>query len=645
MSTLEPTREQIIAELRRRGELPPELADPKVSGFDEGSFIERAGTAAVNVLPETASAVGGISGALLTGGNPAGGAAGAALGYGAGEVIQRYIKDEPVVDQQLFLEMAQEAALDVTGAKAAEMFSDAYRALSNSEFLSKLNPLEGQPTNFLKKQSLQKRLQEFSDGEAGLTLNQLLDQSRIVQGITGVGESAFTTSQVTQVFEKVQGDYLSQEVGKLLKYGRNLKGRQLGQHAKEMVTNLREQTEAQMDKLFLDLYTRGSGKKISLLGARNQAKALLKKYEEGATGAAKEGYKKGKKPKLMPSELKNAVDGILELSPDVDFNTAYDKLKLLKKMANRYDANPETKDVARQVNGLVRGYEASMLKSLGKTDPELVDQYKALMESYSGLMSVTYSDVAMKIMDKSPTLAGRMLFTGEGALDSAVDFQDIIDLAQKTKGVSGAKPMMRGLQSAWFRNVLKGTKIKDNPLKAMEDLREARANNAELFDFLMDDTTKKNFNRILEDFDIMTQNISKEGSLVIRSQQASGLRQAASPESTMLGRFSGFVASFIPSKIPEIITNQERVNKLLKLNKMAIKLDELARGQNLTRLEKENMGRLQMSFVQSLNSFSDTFGEFEQDALLNEYQPKLDRARRVLSGGVAQEDTIESVPE
>jgi hypothetical protein len=382
-----------------------------------------------------------------------------------------------------------------------------------------------------------------------------------------------------------------------------------------------------------------------MTGARNKAKALLESYQQGATAKAKAGYKEGRTPKLMPPELKKAVDGILELSPNVSFNVAYDKLKLLKKLAARYKANPETADVSRQINSLVYGYEESMLKSVGKKNPELVDQYRDLMKGYSDLMDVTYSDVVIKVMDKSPTLAGRMLFNGEGAIDNAIEFKKVIDLAKKTKGVKGAAPMLRGLQSAWFRQVVNSDMLKNTPVEAMIKLRKARAENAELFDFLMDDTTKKNYNRIMEDFDIMTQQISKEGSLVIRSQQAGGLRQAASPDSSMLGRFSGFMASFIPSKIPDVITNQARVNKLLKLNQIALKLDELAKVRSPTRLQKQNMGRLQMSFIESLNSFADTMEEFEQDALMNKYQPRLDRARRVLTTGAAQEDVIESVPQ
>jgi uncharacterized protein YuzE len=335
--------------------------DVFVSGFDEKTL----GQYITDAIPDVTAAIGGTVGALLTR-SPAGGAAGASLGYGKGKVIQNYLNDKPIADKELFLGMAKEAALDVTGAKAMQVFGDAYRGIANSGIIQKLNPLSPNEINsFYVKQKLQEKLSKYKTkgGEqGGLALTQVMPESGVVQAMSGAGEAAVSPSKRLKELEKVQIKYLNDEISKIKKVGSKMKGEELGVSIQNLIENTRAASDKYYDKLFLELAEQGKVTNVNLAGAKAYVNAVKAKALKGVKASEKGEVRVPFKDRAKASKGTEAKEGsqqsrwldpkvaefvslINQLETKQNFNVAYDKLKIIKKKVAQLKATPENKPI------------------------------------------------------------------------------------------------------------------------------------------------------------------------------------------------------------------------------------------------------------------------------------------------------------
>jgi uncharacterized protein YuzE len=630
--------------------------DVFVSGFDEKTL----GQYITDAIPDVTAAIGGTVGALLTR-SPAGGAAGASLGYGKGKVIQNYLNDKPIADKELFLGMAQEAALDVTGAKAMQVFGDAYRGIANSGIIQKLNPLSPNEVNsFYVKQKLQEKLSKYKTKggtQGGLSLTQVMPESGVVQAMSGAGESAVSPSTLLKELEEVQIKYLNDEISKIKKVGSKMKGEELGVSIQNLIENTRAASDEYYDKLFLELAEQGKVTNVNLAGAKAyvnavKAKALkgVKTSEKGEvrvpfkdrTKASKgtEAKEGSQQSRWLDPKVAEFVSLINQLETKQNFNVAYDKLKIIKKKVAQLKATPENKPILRDLVKIEKSLEDSIIRSAD--NPAVEGMYRDLMASYSKTVGVNFSTVANKLFDEeAPEVVAKMLFANNRAVNNMSEFRLIVDMAEK-RGVSGGKPLIGALRKGWLISTMKGTK---EPAKAMQRLRVALEDpdKRQVYDRLMDDRTKKKVRILMDEFDVLEQRANKELSLVVRGEQTAGARQTV--QGTGVGaKFVGAVRALLPTKLPDILANQGRINELLKLSTVAKKLDDLASINNLTRAQKEMKGRLTMHFFKLSTQVAQTSQDLSNEAYRTEFEPQLQEARDMLSKAFQSEQSIQSVP-
>lgn len=626
-------------------------SEPFVSGFEDKSV----GQYITGAIPDVFSMLGGTAGALLTR-SPTGGAMGASLGYGKGKVIQNYLEGAPIADKELFLGMVQEAALDVSGAKAAQIFGDAYRSISNSGVISALNPLKPSEINqFYAKQKLQEKLAKRG---SGLSLNQVVPESGFIQAMAGAAEAAVSPSKVLKQLEEGQISYLNSEISKLKKVGSGMKGKQLGVAVQGIIENTREAAEKYHDKLFMDLAEVGKTTAVDLSGAKAYVKAVKKKALEGVKTSVKESpnipFKdrtkasastetKGtsKQSRWLDPKVGEFVSLINQLDTKQNFNVAYDKLKIIKKKVAQLKATPENKPILRDLVKIEKAFESAIVNSA--SDPKIAEMYKGLMKSYSSTMDVTFSKVAQRLFDEdAPEVVAKMLFADNRAMNNMDEFKRIVELGKKHK-VKGGTPVLGALRKGWLIHTMKGTK---DPDKAMQRLRTALEDpdKSEVYEYLMDDSTKKKVRILLNEFDILSQRANKELSLVVRGEQTAGGRQAVQGAG-VTGKFMGAVRAILPAKLPNVLAGQTRINDLLKISDVAKKLDSLSAKSTLTRAEKEMKGRLSAHFVSLQRGLMETTQELRNDYFENEYMPQLESARNMLFGAAQSENAIGTVPQ
>ena len=606
-----------------------EKTEPFVSGFDEKTL----GQYVTGMLPDLGSAIGGVAGAVLTR-SPSGGAFGASLGYGKGKVIQNYLEGAPVADKELFVGMVQEAALDVSGAKVGQVFADAYRSISNNPIMDKLNPLKpSEIRQFYTKKKLQEKLAERG---SGLSLAQVMPESGFVQNMAGAAEAAVSPSRILKELEEGQMSYLKSEVAKLKKVGKEMKGRQLGVAVQNMIERTRDASEKYHDKLFMDLAEQGSITTVDLVDVKRYAAAVKKKALAGVKSV--EG--KGKPNNWLDPKVQEFVSLINQLETTQNFNVAYDKLKIIKKKIAQVKANPENKPIVRDLIKIEKAFEDSIIKS--SDNPKIEEMYRGLMQSYSSTMDVTFSNVAQRLFDEdAPEVVAKMLFSDNRAMTNFDEFKRVVDLGAKHKE-KGGKPIINALRKGWLASTMKNPK---DPEKAMARLRSALedTDKREVYDYLMDDTTKRKIKVLMDEFDVLSQRPNKELSLVIRGQQTAGAAQSVQGAG-IGGKFMGAVRAILPTKLPNVLANQVRINDLLKLSDVAKRLDKLELTGARTRADKEMRGRLTAHFFALTSKFSEIKQDVDDEFFKSEYMPQLEEARNMLYMADQQETAIESVP-
>lgn len=603
--------------------------DTFVSGFDEETVAQTV----TGMLPDVGSMVGGAFGSVLTR-SPSGGAMGAALGYGQGKVVQNYLNNEPVVDADLFLGMAKEAALDVSGAKIVGLLQDSYRALTNNPLVDRLNPLKPAEINKLyMKQALQKKLGKYN---TGLSLTQVAPESSFIQTLGGASESAVSPSNILREMEDAQVSYLNDEIGKLISISPSLKGKELGVHIQNLIENTRDATDTFHDKMFLDLAEQGKHTTVDLTETMKFVKDVRKKAMEGLK-QVEDGEKATSK--WLDPKVREFVELVGQLEPTQNFNVAYDKLKTLKKKVAQVKANPENKPILRQLIQIEKSFESSLIN--GTDNPAIKKMYKDLMSSYSKTMDVTFSTVAEKMFkEEAPEVVAKLLFANNRAVSNFGEFERIVAMSAKYKG-KGGKPAIRGLRKGWLTHTMQ---LGKDPKQAITNLQKALENpdTKAVYNTLMDDKTKKNVKVLMDEFDILSQRSNKELTLVVRGEQATGARQAVQG-SGISGKFAGVIRAIIPSKLPAVITDQNRVNGLLKLSALAKRLDYLSSLRSPTRLEKEQLGRLGAHFVSSLDEFNNINNEIENQEASERFAPKLEGIRSSLREPTQYERTLDTI--
>ena len=600
-----------------------------VSGFDEKTL----GQYITGVLPDAGSIIGGTVGATLTR-SPAGGAYGASLGYGSGKVIQNYLEGAPVADKELFMGMIQEAALDVSGAKVGQVFADAYRSITNNPVMDKLNPLKpSEIRQFYTKKKLQEKLAEQG---SGLSLAQVMPESGFVQNMAGAAEAAVSPSRILKELEEGQNAYLQSEISKIKKVGKDMKGRQLGVAVQNMIERTREATEKYHDKLFMDLAEQGKTTTVDLADVKKYARVVKKKALQGVKSV--EG--KGKPTNWLDPKVQEFVALVNQLETTQNFNVAYDKLKIIKKKIAQVKANPENKPIVRDLVKIEKAFEDSIINS--SDNPKIAEMYRGLMKSYSGTMDVTFSNVAQRLFDEdAPEVVAKMLFSDNRAMTNFDEFKRVVDLGAKHKE-KGGKPIINALRKGWLSSTMKNPK---DPEKAMSRLRSALedTDKREVYDYLMDDKTKRKIKVLLDEFDVLSQRPNKELSLVVRGQQTAGATQTVQGAG-LGGKFMGAVRAVLPTKLPEVLANQVRVNDLLKLSELAKRIDKLTLAGTKSRLDKEMKGRMTTQFFGLLNQLTQTGQEIQNDYYESEYAPQIEQARNMLFGAAQQERNIDTIP-
>ena len=148
---------------------------------------------------------------------------------------------------------------------------------------------------------------------------------------------------------------------------------------------------------------------------------------------------------------------------------------------------------------------------------------------------------------------------------------------------------------------------------------------------------------LMDEFDVLSQRPNKELSLVVRGQQTAGATQTVQGAG-LGGKFMGAVRAVLPTKLPEVLANQVRVNDLLKLSELAKRIDKLTMAGTKSRLDKEMKGRMTTQFFGLLNQLTQTGQEIQNDYYESEYAPQVEQARNMLFGAAQQERNIDTIP-
>ena len=556
------------------------LATQEDFGPVEQSLLSEMGDVVVDNLPAITGAIGSIAGGALKGSaaGPLGMLTGAAIGAftfaGGGEVIRQLIEDEDPDAIKAVNVAATEGAFDIVGGRAFDLLSGAAQIVKQG-----LGYSERTVDDVVVE--LQAKLQARG---GTLRSSQIDPNARIVNGLESVAQ-AISSKDYLGMVDKVSADFVDEQLQIITRVSDDLEGEQLGILLKNLVENTRTANAEVYGGLFADLQKAGSGVKISQQGPRNYALSWRKEKLDGLTKSMKEAAAKGAKIPFTSSQVEKSVNDILKLSPNATFSSAFDKLKSLKNKLTALRGNPATANdpAVAEIAKIVKGFEESMLKSLAKQKQtalnagnteqakrisEVLDNYTDLMKRYEESQKITYSDVAVKIINEgNPEIVGRSL-AQVGLITPVKEVRKIIAEAKK-RGIMdgvGSERIMEGLRQGFLQQHLSAA-----PGRSLDAIRNfeqklAQPDFARTYGELIPASQQKVISTLLKEVEILTRGgVGGEFSLAVRSSQLAGAQGLASGA----GLISNTVKLLTPAFLAKYAAKPERAKEMIGTIRMA----------------------------------------------------------------------------
>lgn len=548
---------------------------------DAGEFAGEMGEAFVDNLPAITGAVGSIAGGALRGapagplGMLIGGAIGAFTFAGGGEVIRQLIEDEDPDAIKAVNVAAKEGTFDVLGGRAFDVLSGAAQIVKRG-----LGYGERSVDDVVVE--LQAKLQARG---GTLRSSQIDPNARIINGLESIAQEAITSKDYLGMVDKVSADLVAEQLQVITRVSDDLEGEQLGILLKNLVENTRTANAEIYGELFADLQKAGSAIKISQQGPRNYALSWRKEKLDGLTKSMKEAAAKGAKIPFTSSQVEKSVNDILKLSPNATFSSAFDKLKSLKNKLTALRGNPATANdpAVAEIAKIVKGFEESMLKSLAKQKQvaakagnteqskritEVLDNYTDLMKRYEDSQKITYSDVAVDIINEGkPEIVGRSL-AQVGLITPVKEVRKIIAEAKKRGVIDGvgSERIMEGLRQGFLQQHLSAA-----PDRALDVIRNfeqklAQPDFARTYGEIVPASHQKLISTLLKEVEILTRGgVGGEFSLAVRSSQLAGAQGLASGA----GLISNTVKLLTPAFLAKYAARPERAKEMIGTIRMA----------------------------------------------------------------------------
>lgn len=519
---------------------------PDIGGMGGAAGGAILGAQVGSILPGAGTIAGGIIG----------GAIGAFAGAGAGESLRQLVEGEDADGLQALGVASREGLLDITGAKALDVLTGAGRyALSKFGYSEIDTPAK----------EVLKELQVKLEKE-GTTLraSQINPDSSIIDGIEAAGEVAIGGRQGFKAIREGQLRYIDNQIKGITRVSKNLKGQSLGNLIQNLVENTRTASGETFQRMFAKMDEDGLKVDVNLTDVRNMAQTWKKSKSKGFTKRVQEKIKKGSKIPFTAGSVQSTVDDILTLSPKTDFTTAFEKLKALKSKLTAMKGDPATKadPAVRELTALVKGFEARMLKSAEKADPDIGSMYRNLMKEYNDTQELLYSDVAKALIDQgNPELLGKYL-TKAGTVTPVQELKKIIQYAKKADVDAGGN-ILRGVKQGFLNQHL-GSASGQGALK-LEQFRKKLADEdfVRTYEELFSPAERERHYKLLEELEILNRGVGGELALSVRSAQVSGVTGAAKGQSII----ANTIKAITPAKLAEAASDPKRAQQMLGLLK------------------------------------------------------------------------------
>lgn len=527
----------------------------------EPGYLDTIRANLVPLLPTAGALSGAASGALL--GATAGGigaipgaAIGAFVGGGVGEQGRQMVTGEndplKVVGTASF-----EGIMDITGTKGIQVLADTGSKIGKLVGLGRTNKVDPDVTEL--QQSLRQR-------GATLRASQVDPQSAVVEGLEAAAEGGIGTKALFDEIAEAQQSYIDDQISALINAQSRAPQEKISDYILNLIENTRVASSEAYQKVFDELDQLGKNAKINMQGIRNLATRGRTEAMRGLTQRAKKIAEKGGKIPMFESEIQQAYDEILKLSPTGDFATYFSKLKRLKNRLTALRGDPATKNkpAVVELTNIVKQFENKMLEQAKKVDPNLADKYIEAMKSYKKSQEVLYSNTAVSAMkQENPEFVASFLVK-HGKITPIKDIRKIITEAKKL-GVRQGRDIIGGLRRTYMEQVLAAAPGRG--LQKIVQLEDLLSDPAFLrtFNELYPPQTKAAIDKLIKQAKIISRGPGGELALSVRSRQTGAAVAAISPNRTAFQRLQGAVVANLPVFLGKNITDPKRVDKLANL--------------------------------------------------------------------------------
>lgn len=543
----------------------------------EPGYLDTIRANLVPLLPTAGALSGAASGALL--GATAGGigaipgaAIGAFVGGGVGEQGRQMVTGEndpaKVVGTAAF-----EGIMDVTGTKGIQILADTG---------SKIGRLVGLGVTNRKKRVVDPDITELQQSlrERGTTLraSQVDPKSALIEGLEAAAEGGIGTKPIFDEIAEAQQSYIDDQISALINAQSRAPQEKISDYILNLIENTRVASSEAYQKVFDELDQLGKNAQINMQGIRNLATRGRTEAMRGLTQKARKIAEKGGKIPMFESEIQQAYDEILKLSPTGDFATYFSKLKRLKNRLTALRGDPATKNkpAVVELTNIVKQFENKMLEQAKKVDPNLADKYIEAMKSYKKSQEVLYSNTAVSAMkQENPEFVASFLVK-HGKITPIKDIRKIITEAKKL-GVRQGRDIIGGLRRTYMEQVLAAAPGKgiqkinqlDNLLADPEFLRT--------FNELYPPQTKAAIAKLIKQAKIISRGPGGELALSVRSRQTGAAVGVVSPDRTGFQRIQGAIIAKLPEAIAKYITNAKEIDKLANYIAIGVKAEASGR--------------------------------------------------------------------
>jgi hypothetical protein len=549
----------------------------------EASYFDKVKASAVDMLPELAGLSGAAGGAALglpfgPAGAVIGGAIGAFSGAGAGEAGRQLITGEagsfadigtwqtdPEKLAQVVGVASKEGILDITGAKAIDIIVGAGKLAG--KLLPSAKPVDD---------ATRELQQELRARGTTLRATQIRPDSAVIEGVESAAEGGIGNRGIYQKLADSHQAYIDDQIDALIKAQSRLSTEQTGDLMHNLIENTRVASGEAYGKVFDALQEAGKGVNISIQGIRNFAQQGRYEAMEGLTKSAREIAKRGGKVPFLDGQIKGAYDDILSLTPNMDFATAFKKLKSLKNRLTALRGDPATANnpAVAELTGIVKNFEEQMLKQAGKANPELVEQYTKAMTDYSKTQRTLFNDTMLEALKKDPELVARTLLA-PGRTTPIKDIKRLVAEAKKLKKsgelTGTVSDPLNGLRRSFLEGALSG-----QGGMGIEQVRglESKLANPEFrrtFEALFDPQTVGRIDKLIKQAQILSRGPGGELALSIRSRQASAAESVIRPDRSLTQKLIGTVVAMTPSLLTKAVTDPQKMDRLANLMTVVIK--------------------------------------------------------------------------